>query len=299
MGRWEITKEDLIGLTLAGTAAALTYFYLKRRQAAKPFLVDSTQKYPVRLVSRENLGRNVIRLRFELPENHYLGLETGQHVQISAQIDEKSVTRNYTPTSLRRICGYFEIVLKVYNATTEDPKRGTMSRYLNEIPIGSLIQVRGPVGQNVYHGRGNWTVRKKTQKLSVQGIKEIGLVAGGSGITPMLQTIHHIINDLEDLTHVCLVFANSTDEDLFLQEYLDELHKLSNSRLKIWYTLSISTDPKWNYSVGRVDYPMLSTHLPNPSPNSLILVCGPRGFETNALQILKRIGHEEHKVIAL
>ncbi|CAJ0573247.1 unnamed protein product, partial [Mesorhabditis spiculigera] len=303
---WRPSREDVVGLILAGSAAALTYAYLRRRESSlkttgRPFLVDSNKKYSVKLVAREHLGRNVVRLRFALPDDCYLGLETGQHIQLTAEIGEKSVTRNYTPVSLVRELGYFELIIKVYDEVAEQPGRGAFSRHIGNLPIGGEVLVRGPVGQNVYHGRGTWTVKKKTQKLSLKGIKKLGLVAGGSGITPMLQTLHHVANDLDDPTEIGLVFANSSDDDLFLQEYLDALREASNSRLQVWYTLSTSkkSGADWPYSVGRIDHPMLSQRLPSPGSETLILICGPRPFETTALEILARVGHHENNIITL
>ena len=39
-------------------------------------------------------------------------------------------------------------------------------------------------------------------------VKKVGMIAGGTGITPMLQLIRQILKNKEDKTEVSLLFAN-------------------------------------------------------------------------------------------
>ena len=48
-------------------------------------------------------------------------------------------------------------------------------------------------------------------------------VAGGSGITPMLQVASEIVNNPEDKTQVSLIFANQTEGDIILKDELDQM----------------------------------------------------------------------------
>lgn len=75
------------------------------------------------------------------------------------------VQRAYTPVSLADQKGHFDIILKIY------PK-GVMGQHVDHMAIGDKIKVRGP------HGSMNYSPNMK---------KHIGMIAGGSGITPMLQ----------------------------------------------------------------------------------------------------------------
>lgn len=92
------------------------------------------------------------------------------------------------------------------------------------IVLGDTIDFRGPNGLIVYEGRGKFFVRsdKKSPPI-VRKVKNVGMIAGGTGITPMLQIIKHILKHEDDYTKVWLLFANQTEEDILLRLVI--LHK--------------------------------------------------------------------------
>ncbi|CBN75480.1 conserved unknown protein [Ectocarpus siliculosus] len=53
--------------------------------------------------------------------------------------------------------------------------------------------------------------------------KEIGMIAGGTGITPMLQVLQELLLNPEDKTKVTLLFANATTADIMLKAEIDKL----------------------------------------------------------------------------
>ena len=67
--------------------------------------------------------------------------------------------------------------------------------------------------------------------VTVHKVKKIGMVAGGTGITPMLQIIRAIQRDPTDTTEVWLIFANQTEEDILLRK---ELEAVPNARFHLW-----------------------------------------------------------------
>jgi len=62
-----------------------------------------------------------------------------------------------------------------------------------------------------YIGNSNFMVRDKTSKQMVQRkIDRIGMVAAGSGITPMFQLIQTVADNPPDTTSLSLIYSNRT-----------------------------------------------------------------------------------------
>jgi len=126
------------------------------------------QKLP--LVQKDKLSSNTFRFVFKLPKpDTILGLPIGQHISIRTEIDGKAVSRSYTPVSNNSDPGELRLVIKIYSD-------GELTgKYLQNLQVGDQVEVRGPKGAMRY--------RKGM-------VKEIGMIAGGTGITPMYQVCH-------------------------------------------------------------------------------------------------------------
>jgi len=109
--------------------------------------------------------------------------------------------------------------------------------------VGQTIKVRGPKGAMVY-----------TPNM----VRHFGMIAGGTGITPMLQIIRAIVRgrDAGDTTEVDLIFANVNKEDILLKEDLDELASKDRG-IRVHYVLN-NPPEKWNGDVGFVTADLIS-----------------------------------------
>lgn len=86
------------------------------------------------------------------------------------------------------------------------------------------MKVKGPKGAMVY-----------TPNMS----KHIGMIAGGSGITPMLQIARAAARGRSkgDKTQIDLIFANVNEDDILLRKDLDKLAK-EDDHFRIHYVLN-------------------------------------------------------------
>jgi len=274
---------------LIGTAVALVGGFViykvifskdgKKKLKSNVALVDPQVKYPFELVFKEELTHDTRLMRFALPsEQHILGLPIGQHIYLSTRINGELVVRPYTPTSSDDDKGYFDLVLKIYksNVHPKFPNGGKLTQFLDNMKPGETIDVRGPSGRLIYKESGKFEIRadKKTPP-KVKKVKQIGMIAGGSGITPMFQLVKNICKNPDDNTKMHLIFANQSESDILLREELEEFQKNYPEKLELWFTIDKSVQPDWKYDVGFVNEDMLAKHMPKPSDETLVLMCGP------------------------
>ncbi|KAJ6406615.1 hypothetical protein OIU84_010179 [Salix udensis] len=189
-----------------------------------------------------------------------LGLDIASCIITRAPIGQdaegktKYVVRPYTPISDPDSKGYFDLLIKVY-------PEGKMSQHFATLKSGDVVEVKGPIEKLRY---------------SPNMKKHIGMIAGGTGITPMLQVIEAILKNPDDNTQVSLLYANVSPDDILLKQKLDFL-SASHPNLKIFYTVD---DPSknWKGGSGYISKDMVVKGLPGPSDDTLILVCGPSGM---------------------
>lgn len=215
------------------------------------------------------ISKNTAIYRFNLLKNtEQLQIPVGFHLACKVNED----IRYYTPISSRTDQGYFEIIVKSY-------ADGTVSKFFAGLRPGQTVEFKGPVG------RFNYTKNH---------VKEIGMIAGGSGITPMLQVISEITTTPEDVTKLSLIYANETENDILLKEELDELAE-KYPFFDVHYTLS-EPPAGWTGDVGYVSKDMIEKHLPAPSDDSRILICGPQDMKKAMIEHTTELGFKEAKM---
>ncbi|XP_076249571.1 NADH-cytochrome b5 reductase 3 isoform X2 [Calliopsis andreniformis] len=250
----------------------------EKKKKSPVLLVDPVVKYSLPLIQKDIISHDTRKFRFGLPTpDHILGLPIGQHVHLIAKIGEDVVIRSYTPVSSDDDHGYVDLVIKVYfkNVHPKFPEGGKLSQYLENMKIGDTIDFKGPSGRLVYKGNGQFCIKILRKDPPVEyNVKKVVMLAGGTGITPMLQLIRAIIKDPTDETQASLLFANQTEKDILLRDELDDIAKNHPDKLKLWYTLDTS-DENWPYSTGHINAEMIKNHMFPPSSDTIVLMCGP------------------------
>lgn len=100
--------------------------------------------------------------------------------------------------------------------------------------LGDTMDFRGPNGLIVYEGSGEFLVRSDKRSPTITcKVKNVGMIAGGTclfaprgnlitllgtGVTPMLQIIKHVLKHDDDPTKLWLLFANQSEEDILLRQ---------------------------------------------------------------------------------
>jgi len=286
------TSSKTIKFAVAASVLSVGGYYILRRtyfpmneQKASPTSLDPENFVPFKLKEVLPVSHNTKTFRFSLPsEEHVLGLPVASCVltKTDSPNSDQSVIRPYTPTTDEYTKGYFDLVVKKY-------PNGLASSAIHDLKVGDEILVKGPITKISYVPNMK---------------KEIGMLAGGTGITPMLQVIRKIVSNPEDKTKVSLIFGNIEEQDILLRNELDDLAK-KHPNFKVFYTLD-KPPSGWSQGSGHINEEMVKQNLPPPSQDSLIMVCGPPGMVAalagpkgpNYTQgeiggLLKKIGYSE------
>lgn len=227
------------------------------------------------MIDKVPVSANTNIYRFALPRSSdVLGLPIGQHITITAHLGDKDYTRSYTPISSDLDEGHFELLIKDY-------PDGNVSQYVNGLRLQQVIKVKGPKGKFLYQPNM---------------VKHIGMIAGGTGIAPMLQILSAIVREPTDITRVSLVFANVTEFDILLKEDIDQIAE-KYPYFKVHYVLN--KPPKdWDGSTGFVTEDIIKEHLPAPSADTKILICGPPPMVAAMKKATQEVGFTKAKVVS-
>ena len=81
---------------------------------------------------------------------------------------------------------------------------------------GQLMRVTGIAGDIYYLGGSQFMVRNATSGLLEQKtISKIGMIAAGSGLTPMFQLIQDVADNSRDTTSLSLIYSCATPVSKF------------------------------------------------------------------------------------
>jgi Flavodoxin reductases (ferredoxin-NADPH reductases) family 1 len=168
--------------------------------------------------------------------------------------------------------------------TVEQLKDGEVSPYLSEeLRAGDTIELRGPIG-----GYFVWDI-------PVGG--PLFLVAGGSGIVPLMAMLRHrnaALARAGDARHKIparLLYSSRRWDEVI---YRDELARLaaSDPTLEVVHTLTRDRPEGWTGFTRRIDREMLEEVAWPPSEQPRVFVCGPTPLVESAANALVEIGHQ-------
>jgi ferredoxin-NADP reductase len=196
------------------------------------------------------------------------GHRAGQHMDLRLTAEDGyQAQRSYSISSAPEQAGPA--------ITVERLDDGEISPYLvDDAQAGDFVEVRGPVG-----GWFVWDV--------AQG-GPLFLVAGGSGLAPLMAMLRHRARVGSDVETTLLVSARRP-EDLL---YASELDALEGVRVVRTFTRE-APEGSTGYT-RRVDREMLAEVA--PAPGARVYVCGPTGFVEGVARDLVALGHDQSRI---
>jgi len=177
--------------------------------------------------------------------------------------ETEAVIRPYTPISTNDLVGSFDLLVKNYG------ENGRMSTHLCTAPVGSIVDFKHIV------------FNVKIQAPFAQ--KKIGMIVGGTGITPMVQALHAILGDSENDTEVSMLYGSRESSDILGKELLDSWEKTHGDNGKggtfsVTHVLSHEDESSdWTGKKGFITKELIKETFPAPEEgsNAIIFVCGP------------------------
>jgi cytochrome-b5 reductase len=131
--------------------------------------------------------------------------------------------RPYSPTHDRSKPGVLELVVKKYEG-------GLASTHLHSLDVGETLDFRGPLPGY------EW-------KSSNSGgeVREVVLIAGGAGITPLYSLVRGVLAD-DPSARLHLIWGVNGSRDIIFKRELETLQTRHPGRLQITYAVSGSPD---------------------------------------------------------
>ena len=198
----------------------------------------------------------------------------GQHVDVRLTAEDGyQAQRSYSIASAPQ---HEEVVL-----TVERIEEGEVSPYLaGELRPGDRLEVRGPIG-----GYFTWTVANGGPLF---------LVAGGSGIVPLMAMLRHRAAAGSALPTRLLYSSRSYEQII----YRNELERLAatGDGLQVIHTLTRSSPPDWTGYRRRIDREMLAEVAPSPAQRPQVFICGPTPLVESVATTLVELGHEPTRI---
>jgi ferredoxin-NADP reductase len=225
----------------------------------------------------------VTGLRDETPTARTIGLAVrdwpghiaGQHVDVRLTApDGYSAVRSYSIASGPNSEGRIEI-------TVERLPNGEVSPYLTkELMVGDDLELRGPIG--------GWFVWRRDQTEPIQ------LVAGGSGIVPLMAMIRARAS-VGGSAPFRLLYSVREPGAVF---YHDELQASSaqGRSLIVTYAYTRVAPKDSPRPPGRIDATLVATGTWPSNLGPTTYVCGPTSFVENATELLIAAGHGRENI---
>ena len=167
---------------------------------------------------------------------------------------------------------------------------GKLTQLIKGWSVGVLAEWRGPFGEFRYQ---------------MNQYKQLGMLACGTGIAPMVQVIQAVLDDEDDFTSIQLVYACRTQHDVLMKDRLDQFSGYWN--FHVLYVLSQTTDKELmvdkglihyadRVKFGRIDADMVQDKMPPPSADHHVLVCGTKSFDKDMMNHLLKMGYQRKQI---
>ena len=136
----------------------------------------TTDWFEAKIIERKPINHNTLLFKFQLPkEKENVQVQIGENFSLQSA-NKLGPRRAYTPLLPLQEDGTLSMAIKVYS-------EGALTQVFSELQLGDIVRMKGP------------KERLKEEHLFYEPghPKKLFMIAGGSGITPMLQVSNIIL----------------------------------------------------------------------------------------------------------
>ena len=194
----------------------------------------------------------------------------GQHVDIRLTAEDGyQAQRSYSIASSPED--------ELVTLTVEQVDNGEVSPYLvSDLRPGDQFELRGPLG-----GYFVWTV-------AMGG--PLCLVAGGTGVVPLMAMLRHR-DRRKGRVPTVLLYSSRSLEDVIYREELEAMAR-RDPDLRVVNTLTRKQPQGWMGHRRRIGKPLIAEACFPPDTNPKTFVCGSTAFVENVSSHLVELGHD-------
>jgi len=181
----------------------------------------------------------------------------------------RGVPRSFTPSTSPTF-DHMELTVKKETVFTTE--------ILNNFKVGEKLGLHGPFGKIAF----------------TEDIKDdLILIAGGSGITPMMSIIRYVV-DKKLPNKITLLYSNKTEEDIIYKKELEDLEK--KGKLKVVYCITREKNPGIKCYTKRIESEII-TESTDLLKEKTFFVCGPPQMVSSLTDMLRTLKVPDKKII--
>ncbi|XP_073844660.1 cytochrome b5 reductase 4 [Musca autumnalis] len=205
------------------------------------------------------------------------------HVSFECVINSKNLSKCYTPIPSKYVKDNYgqdnKCEMELHNLNFLIKKyshRNSFSGHLRSMANGATIKVSIP--------KGNFKL------ATLAGHRSICFLAAGSGLTPFLSLIDHLLKrNTNRIELLQLFYFNKTLDDIWCNDMLSDVAK--NDERFEFTNIPSNADDSWTGTKGHVSAELLAPVLDKSKPDKVtfIVVCGPSAFNQKVEEILEEL----------
>ena len=202
------------------------------------------------------------------------GNDAGQHLDVRLTApDGYQATLSYSLASSGPSTSLELVVAEV--------PEGEVSPFLvHDLRVGDQVELHGPLGA--------FFVWRPPADAEASGMRPLQLVAGGSGVVPLLAMVRSHVT-AGDATPFRLLYSVRTPADMFFSDELAAAAEHGAVQLDLVYTRS--APPEWPDLPGRLTHTSVEARVVTAADEPRVFVCGPTAFVEAVAQWLVDLGH--------